>query len=46
MASQTEVEFYHAFVVGLVGPHGCKYLTDGVEVFLDRSRIDGVPLRR
>ena len=33
-------------MAGVVGPHGCKDLTNIAEVLLDRSIIDRLPLRR
>ena len=45
LASQAKVELPHSVVVGVVGPHGCEYLTDQVEVLLDRSLLDSFPLR-
>ena len=30
--------------MGVVGPHGCKYLTNLAEVLLDRSLLDRLPL--
>ena len=46
LASQTKVELPHAVVAGVVGPHGCEYFTDRVEVLLDQSLLDKLPLRR
>ena len=46
LESHNKFEFSHAVVSGVVGPHGCEYLTNGAEVFLDRSLIDGFPLCR
>ena len=46
LVSQPKVDFFHAVVAGVVGPHGCKYLTDGAEVLLDPSLLDMLPLRR
>ena len=44
LASQPKVELPHAFVAGVVSPHGCKYLTNIEEVFLDRLLLDRFPL--
>ena len=44
MASQTKVEFYHGFMAGVVGPHGCEDFTNGAEVLLDQSLLDGLPM--
>ena len=32
-------------MAGDVGPHRCKNLTDVTEVFLERSLLNGIPLR-
>ena len=45
LASQIKVELPHAFVAGIIGPHGCGYLTNRAKVLLDRSRLDRLPLR-
>ena len=45
MASQPKVELPHEVVVGFVGPHGCKDLTNLAEVFLDISLLDSFPFR-
>ena len=45
MASHPKVELPHAVVAGVVGPHGCKGLTDRAEVLLERSLLDMFPLR-
>ena len=37
LASQAKVELPHWVLSGVVGPHGCKYLTNQVEVLLNRS---------
>ena len=44
LKSQPKFKFSHAVVAGAIGPHGCKYLTNGVEVLLDLSLLDGLPL--
>ena len=44
LASHPKVDFYHAVVAGVVGTHGCEYLTDGVELLLDISLLDGIAL--
>ena len=41
----TRVEFLHAVVVGVVGPHGCEYLTNRAEVLIYQSIPYGFPLR-
>ena len=33
-------------MAGVVGPHGCKYLTDRAEVLLNIFILDRLPLRR
>ena len=43
LASQAQIELSHSVVLGVIGPHGCKYLTDRAEVLLDRSLLDGLP---
>ena len=40
LASRPKVKLTHAVVSGVVGPHGCKYLTNQVEVLLDQSLLD------
>ena len=45
MAYQMKVELPRAVVVGVVGPHGCKYLTDRAEVLLNQSLLDRLPFR-
>ena len=45
LASQAKIELSHSIVYGVVAPHGCEYLTDRAEVLLDRSILDGLPLR-
>ena len=44
LASQAKIELPHSVVSGVVGLHGCNDLTDRVEVLLDQSLIDGLPL--
>ena len=44
LASLEKVNIYHAVVAGVVGPHGCKYLTNGAEVLIERSLLDGIHL--
>ena len=44
MAYQMKVELPRAVVAGVVGPHGCKDLTDRAEVLLDQSLLDGLPM--
>ena len=45
LASQPKFELPHSVVVGVVGPHGCKDLTNSAEVLLDRLLLDRLPLR-
>ena len=44
LVSQTKVDFSHAVIAGGVGPHGCEYLTDGVEVLIDQFLLGGLPM--
>ena len=44
MASQPKVKIHHAVVLGVIGPHGYKGLTNQAEVFLERSFLDILPL--
>ena len=44
--SQTKVEFPHEVVAGVIGPHRCEYLTNGVGVLLDQFLLGGFPLHR
>ena len=43
--SQPKVELPHEVVAGVVGPHGCKYLTNLAELLLDISLFDRLPLQ-
>ena len=43
LASQIKVELPHAVVAGIIGPHGCKDLTNRAKVLLDRSLLDRLP---
>ena len=45
LVSQSKVGLPHEVVVGVVGPHRCKDLTNPAEVLLDRSLLDRLPLR-
>ena len=46
LASQPKVELTNAVVLGVVGTHKCKYLTNRAEILLDISVLDRLPLRR
>ena len=43
--SQPKVEITHVVGAGVVGPQGCKYLTNLAEVLLNISFLDRSPLR-
>ena len=45
LVSQSKVELPHEVVAGVVGPHGCKDLTNLAEVLLDMLLLDMLPLR-
>ena len=44
LASQAKIELSQSVVSGVVGPPGCNALTDRVEVLLDQSLLDGLPM--
>ena len=44
LESQIKVDFSHAFVTGVLAPHECEDFTNGAEVLLNRSLLDGLPL--
>ena len=46
LVSHPKVELPYAVVAGVVVPHGCKDLTNLVEVLLDRWILDRLTLRR
>ena len=46
LASKPKLELPHVVVAGIIAPHGYEYLTNQAEVFLDRSRLDRLPLRQ
>ena len=39
-----KVALTHEVVAGVVGPHGCKYLTNQAKVLIDRLLLDRFPL--
>ena len=45
LASHLKFELPHAVVTGVLGPHRCEDLANQVEVLLDRSLLDRLPLR-
>ena len=46
LASHPKVDFSHVVMAGVIGTHGCKYLTDGAELLLDQSLLVGITLCR
>ena len=45
LAYHPKAELPHEVVTGVVGPHGCEYLTDRAEVLLYRLILDSFPVR-
>ena len=45
LASKPKFELHHGVVLGVVGPHRCKYLTDRSDILLNQLLLDRLPLR-